>query len=285
MFIVNKDLSLFFVIAALVLSGCENNQGISSDIKKISPAGEQVKIITLNQGWTKDEEMDFYNTSQGSQLIPYSWFLVLEQSDNDSLFRDNENIKRLGYIPQQMTPGINPDGLPIGFVKDDNIETFLSSALSASRLSSNTEDLYTEYREWLGLTCAACHTSEISYNNQILRIDGGPSMSDFQSFIEELSEALTTTINDDDKLARFAKNVLAEGGYNETEQQRLKTEVNAFISWLNNYIEINYEGLTTPYGYGRLDAFGAILNRVTASFTDIKDNATPANAPVSYPFL
>lgn len=278
MFNFNNGLSRSFLIAVLVLHGC-------TDIKESNPAAKNMPVITLDQGWTEDETMDFYNTSQGSQLIPYSWFLGLEQSHNDRPFTDNVNVKRWGYIPQEKKPGINPDGLPIGFVKDDNMETFLSSALYASRLSFNTQDTRGGYNEWLGLTCAACHTSEIRYDNYILRIDGGPPMSDFQSFIEELSEALTTTINDDDKFTRFAKNVLAEGGHNETEQQRLKTEVTAFISWLNTYIRLNYGGLTTPYGYGRLDAFGAILNRVTASFTGIEENATPANAPVSYPFL
>lgn len=275
-----KMLSLFFVFPAMFLTGCE-------DVKKniTKEDFQPPEVIILEQGWTPDERVDFYNTSQGSQLIPYSWFLALEQSDNESLFRDKENIKQLGYIPQQIMAQINPDGLPIGFVKDDNMEAFLSSALSASRLSLNTQGAYTEYKEWLGLTCAACHVSEISYNDQTLRIDGGPPMSDFQSMIKALSKALTTTINDDAKLTRFAKKVLAEGGYNEGEQQRLKTEVAAYTDWLNNYIKINYDGLAAAYGYGRLDAFGAILNRVTATLTDIEDNATPANAPVSYPFL
>ncbi|WP_256205453.1 di-heme-cytochrome C peroxidase [Nitrosomonas cryotolerans] len=241
-------------------------------------------MITFEQGWTQDQRLDFYNTSQGSQLIPYSWFMALEQSDTENLFRAKENIEQLGYIPQQKIPGRNPDGLPIGFVKDDIKEDFLSSALYASRLSSSDEAIYKEYREWLGLTCAACHTSEITHNKQTLRIDGGPPMADFQTMIKMMSKALTATTSDGDKLARFAKNVLADGGYNETEQQRLKAEVIAYTAWLNNYIQINYHG-AMPYGYGRLDAFGAILNRVTASFTGIEDNATPSNAPVSYPFL
>lgn len=273
-----NGLSLSFVIAVLVLNAC-------SDIKGTNPADTPVQVISFSQGWTEDEALDFYNTSQGSQLVPYSWFLALEQADNDSPFADNVNVKRLGYIPQEKTSGINPDGLPVGFVKDGNLEPFLSSALHASRLSRNTQDTHGGYNEWLGLTCAACHTSEIRYANHVLRVDGGPPMADFQSFIEELSQALTSTTNDDEKFARFARSVLAEGGYNKTEQQRLKKEVTAFIYWLNTYIERNYGGLTTPYGYGRLDAFGAILNRVTASFTGIAENATPANAPVSYPFL
>ena len=101
----------------------------------------------------------------------------------------------------------------------------------------------------------------------------------------DLADALAATADDTDKLERFARTVLAEGGYNETEQQRLKSELDAFLPWIRNYLEVNYSGLTTPYGYGRLDAFGAILNRVTSTFTGIESNAAPANAPVSYPFL
>ncbi|RLA09608.1 MAG: hypothetical protein DRR11_05805 [Gammaproteobacteria bacterium] len=50
------------------------------------------------------------------------------------MFRADDNIRRLGYIPQQPIAGRNSDGLPIGFVKDDNIEPFLLSKISASRL-------------------------------------------------------------------------------------------------------------------------------------------------------
>jgi mono/diheme cytochrome c family protein len=135
------------------------------------------------------------------------------------------------------------------------------------------------------LTCAACHTSEIDVGNHRLQIDGGPPLSDFQAFIQGMSKALKATTESDDKLTRFAKKIIPEAGYNETEKLRLKSAVNQFRSWLDNYIEMNYGGLTTSYGYGRLDAFGAILNRVTAEYTGIKDNAVPANAPTSYPFL
>ena len=246
---------------------------------------EAGSVVTLDQGWSKDEELDFYNTSQGSQLMPYSWFLALEQAGNSDLFRNDKNIKYLGFIPQAPIPGRNPDGLPVGFVKDDIQEDFLVSALTATRLSSSPQGNQTAYKEWLGLNCAACHTSEINYGDKTLRINGGPAQSDFPAFMDNLSKALVATTNDDAKLTRFAKKIIPEGGYNETEKQALKTQLAAFTVWLNGYIDINYGGLTTPYGYGRLDAFGAILNRVTSTFLDIPSNGTPANAPVSYPFL
>lgn len=279
----NKGLSLFAAVLTLLLNGCDT----STNEKAVStkPPGnieKAIEVVALEQGWSKDEELDFYNTSQGSQLMPYSWFLALEQADNNALFRDNKNITYLGYIPQAPTPGRNPDGLPIGFVKEVINEDFLASALTATRLSSSAQD---NQMEWLGLTCAACHTSEINYGDKILRINGGPAQSDFPAFMTNLSKALAATTHDDAKLTRFAKKIIPEGGYNETEKQALKSRLEAYIVWLNGYIDINYGGLTTPYGYGRLDAFGAILNRVTSTLLDIPSNASPANAPVSYPFL
>ena len=277
----NRAIKAFLAVQIVVLSGCLKTD---DNVGTVPPAEER-ELVTLEQGWNNDERLDFYNTSQGSQLIPYSWFLALEQAGSEALFLSDDNIRRLGYIPQQPIAGRNSDGLPIGFVKDDNIEPFLLSKISASRLTPETGALQSEYQEWLGLTCAACHTSEIELDKHVLRIDGGPPLSDFQSLIEDLSKALQATVDNDDKLTRFAKKVLAQGGYSEGEKQRLRQELTPFIAWLDNYIEINYSGLATAYGYGRLDAFGAILNRVTASFTGIASNATPANAPVSYPFL
>ena len=277
----NRAIIAFLAVQIIVLNGCLK----TGDNGGTAPPAEKRELVTLGQGWNNDERLDFYNTSQGSQLIPYSWFLALEQVDSEALFRADDNIRRLGYIPQQPITGRNSDGLPIGFVKDDNIEPFLLTKISASRLSPGAGALQSEYQEWLGLTCAACHISEIELDKHVLRIDGGPPLSDFQSLIEDLSKALHATVENDDKLTRFAKKVLAQGGYSEGEKMRLRQELTPFIGWLDNYIEINYGGLATAYGYGRLDAFGAILNRVTASFTGIAGNATPANAPVSYPFL
>ncbi|MFQ3197241.1 MAG: mono/diheme cytochrome c family protein [Paraglaciecola sp.] len=278
-------------IALLILTGCgekkdsaqsTNTAGIKQTTVEATPALIPVAkpIVHLEQGWTKDEALDFYFTSQGSHLMPYAWFLVLEQHNNNQLFRNDKNIKKFGYIPQDKITGINPDGLPIGFVKDDRPDEFLSRSLTRDRLSSNAAT-----NEWLGLTCAGCHTSEIVFDQQTLRINGGPPLSDMQSLLQNLSKALIATSENDEKMARFAKNVLAQGGHNAIEQQALKEQVVSFTNWLDGYIGVNYSGLTTPYGYGRLDAFGAILNRVSSSLLNIPTNGTPANAPVSFPFL
>jgi len=86
--------------------------------------------VYLSQGWDNAGSLWFYNTTQGSDLIPYDFFMVLEKInstcpspatiDMDSdishcLFRANDNIDQYRYLPQNATR-FNPDSLPVGFV-------------------------------------------------------------------------------------------------------------------------------------------------------------------------
>src|SRR4051812_1420376 len=70
----------------------------------------------LDQGWGADQRQQFYYTSQGSQIIPYEWFLALEQPTATKPFIDPEFMDRLGYLPMPKNTDRNPDGLPVGFV-------------------------------------------------------------------------------------------------------------------------------------------------------------------------
>src|ERR1700679_2117487 len=50
------------------------------------------KVAYLPQNWSPAESLAFYFAPQGSQLIPYDWFLALEQPGaSTTLFRDNQN--------------------------------------------------------------------------------------------------------------------------------------------------------------------------------------------------
>src|SRR6266852_3438352 len=81
---------------------------------------ESVKVydlVQLNKQWTPQERQWFYHTSQGSQLMPYTWFINLEQPDNEKLFIDPDHLTRFRVIPD-VNPENNPDRLPVGFAKD-----------------------------------------------------------------------------------------------------------------------------------------------------------------------
>ena len=48
------------------------------------PLGEPAtKVVYLSQNWSPSQGLEFSFTSQGSQIIPYDWFLALEQGQFD----------------------------------------------------------------------------------------------------------------------------------------------------------------------------------------------------------
>lgn len=198
------------------------------------------RLVYLDQGWSEADSLWFYNVTQGSNLLPYSFFLALEQVGGGDLFRSNDNIDRYGYLPQRSTVS-NPDGLPVGMVRD-------------------------EYRgkAYMGFTCAACHTTQIHYQGTAIRIDGGPAYSDMETFMIDLAAALHATLSQDDKRKRFVDAVLAYGDYQHADE--VLSDLEKYAQRIKTYTVINVprdtERPLTRYGYARLDAFGRIYNRV-----------------------
>ncbi|PTR14379.1 hypothetical protein C8R31_10651 [Nitrosospira sp. Nsp2] len=220
---------------------------------------QEVKPVYMNQGWASSDRTVFYTTSQGSQLMPYSWFLALEQPDNETLFRV-DNLARFGYLPNADKRN-NPDGLPLGFVKDD-----------------------ADNNDWVGMNCSACHTSQFKFAGRTLQIDGGPTDADFWAFISELGIAVsqTSTSPTHAKFKRFANRVLSPTHSQENELL-LYRYLKDFSDEFNQLLTSSNSNVA--WGRARLDAFGMIFNRATAIDLGDWGNAHKANAPVSYPFL
>lgn len=203
--------------------------------------GEQFsRTVYLDQGWSAADSLWFYTATQGSNLLPYDFFLVLEQPGSSALFRSDENIDRYGYLPQRQTAS-NPDGLPAGMVRDDY-----------------------QGKAFMGFTCAACHTTQINYQGAGIRIDGGPANSDMEMFMIDLAEALHATLEDPEKRDRFVTNVLQRGHYRNADD--ILADLGKYAQRIKTYTIINTPRDTqrplTRYGYARLDAFGRIYNRV-----------------------
>ncbi len=195
-------------------------------------------IYPADQGWGAVESLWFYNTTQGSNMLPYDFFLHLEQAGSETLFRDAANINDYRYLVQKATHS-NPDGLPLGFVRD----TY-------------------QGRHYVGLTCAACHTGQVNYQGTAIRIDGGIPMADMVGFLEGLAKAMNATLQDEAKFNRFADQVLAGDAYSGPQQIRQDLYTYALRLSLYNSINRSYNGShRVNYGHGRLDAFGRIFNR------------------------
>ena len=84
-------------IPLLAFLGCNGSDGPPDDPSL--PVNGLTGVTFLEQGWSEEVQQLFWFTSQGSQIIPYDWFLVLEQAASEDLFRSEANIKPHGYIP------------------------------------------------------------------------------------------------------------------------------------------------------------------------------------------
>jgi len=216
--------------------------------------------IYLNQNWTAAERTEFYFTPQGSQLLPLAWFLALEQGRSAQPFIHPSHIARLGFLNDENAYGANnPEGLPVGFAKEP----------------------VAGGETWVGMTCAACHTGEIRFEDQTVRIDGAPTLGDFTGFCGDLIDALRATLDQPLKFGRFARRVLDHA--TSLERGDLRLRVRTQLEWLERF-----HARSTPthaYGYGRVDAFGIIMNEVFGREMQVPENVANPGAPVSYPFL
>src|SRR6185436_13755434 len=125
-----KTVTAFLIALAVV--ACQQKEEpvtVTTATTTAPPPPTTPAAARLDQGWTADEAETFYYTPQGSQLIPYAWFLALEVDNAQSLLRDNANMERYGYITASAASPVNPDALPIGFVIDSGTtEPLLTAA-------------------------------------------------------------------------------------------------------------------------------------------------------------
>lgn len=216
-------------------------------------------VIALDQGagWTAADRLSYYQTDQGSKMIPYTWLSALTASDGKPFLHGS--LERYGYLPY---PEGEAKSLPLGFT------------LAADGV--------------VGMNCAACHTREIEVGGQRYRMDGGPAIADFQSFLADLDAAVAQILNDGSRFDSFAVAVLGPQP-DPSAVAALRAEV---ADWYLPYSTIVQRSLPDPgWGPSRLDAVAMIFNRLTGldigpppSYI-IEENILRADAPVRYPFL
>jgi len=240
--------------------------------KPTTKAPRPPTVSGLDQGWSSADRKAWYEATQGSRLIPMVWAMALEVADSDVKFFSPQHMTGYGYLPPE-ADATRP--LPIGFVADDHDD----STLVRTRLRWYATQGPGE--QWLGMTCAACHTAQLTYEGKTLRIDGGPGLADYQSFIEGFVAALHATRDDAAKWDRFAVAVLGanDGAANRT---MLRAAFDKAIAWEDRSLAMNLTELR--YGFGRLDAVGHIFNRM-AQIASSDAFPNPSDAPVSYPFI
>jgi hypothetical protein len=174
--------------------------------------------IFVDQGpaWTQAAREDFYTRDQGSRMIPLAWLRALRQADGQPFLADS--LARYGYLPNPA----NTNGLPIGFT---------SSGPAGSRTA--------------GMTCAACHTRQITAEGKHYRIDGGPAIVEFQSLLTDLDAAVARVLVSDAAFQPFATAVLASASPDPEDVTALKQQVEL---WYRRYHALMTRALPTPRG-------------------------------------
>ena len=219
--------------------------------------------VTINQGgqWTASTQEKYYTQDQGSRIMPLKWISALKQANGSPFMADS--LSRYGYLPNPKSTEAN---LPVGFtVAEENGEKII------------------------GMNCSACHTRQIDVSGTSYRIDGGPAITDMQSFLSDLHKAVNTILNNTAAFAEFSHAVLGSTPSKQDEEKLHPAVTTCF----EPYHAIIQGSLPTesPWGPSRLDAVSMIFNRVTgldigtAPNTIILDNIKRADVPARYPFV
>lgn len=252
----HAKLALFAAGSVLaVASGTVFAKNLTSKISE-SPDNQ---VMYLEQGWDDAQRAAFYQTTQGSRMLPYDWFLNLEEAESRQKLSAASNLRKMGFLIDERSD-TNPDKLPVGLAKD------------ADPVKGDS----------IGLTCAACHTGQLEYNGSTVRIDGGQSMIDLEQLQNGILASLEATLADDQKFDRFSKKIIGESATG-AQRSDLTAKITHYSDWWKARIERS-KGIT-PHGPSRTDAFTIIANEVACYSLAIPENCAPAVAPTQYPFL
>jgi hypothetical protein len=164
------------------------------------------------------------------------------------------HLNRYGYLPNPA----NNNGLPIGFT------------------ASGPESV-----AFVGMTCSACHTRQITADGRAYRIDGGPAIVDWQSFSIDLDAAVAQVLHNEADFQAFAAAVLGPGAPQPDDLKALRENLQLWFdrydAWAGSLPQ------NTPWGPGRMDAVSMIFNRCVIRFCGMRQNRTGPNGRALLP--
>src|SRR5215472_1669320 len=160
-------------LLAVVLYAIPVVSGVLDETMEVSFSRPDPSIVLdYSNGLTPAQKESYYHLSQGAEILPWFLLTAVDVADPDSTKPFVENLERYGLLPDPA----RKDGLPVGLTVASNPFTF--------------------GMDFVGVTCAACHVSELRYDGKAVRIDGAPNMFNLQLFYSEAVDALTATMGD-----------------------------------------------------------------------------------------
>jgi hypothetical protein len=278
-----------------------------------APRAKPPTSVRLDQGWNAYDSMRFHHTSQGTKILPLSWFMALEQPVLTVLpvspLASRDYLGRFGFVYEtpKPRPGDRWEGQPasevVDLAADDRAE--YEAIVRLQREHDLPVGFAIERDFWapfadppvstptpvVGLTCAACHTGRIDVGledgtTRSVLVDGGSAMIHISLFQRAVGQALYLTQLVPERFRRFSRAVL--GGDLPDEDPR-KVELRDALA---RYISLGLGGQQyakehklngTEAGVSRTDALGLIGNRVFGVLD--QENQVVTDAPVNFPHL
>jgi hypothetical protein len=260
-------INLILVTSIVVIGSCQ-----SPESDDPPPSADDVGT---DQGWDYGTAQAWYHVDQGTAFFPYEWFVALEQASGQERFAAPGHMQRFGFLSNPPHEAYNPDGLPIGFSRTE------------LRLDKGAFQCW--QGNWVGLTCAACHTSQVNYHGTSLLIDGGPAHNDIETFRANLAGAFAANANDPEKAQRFVGRILAQ--QSDLSPADVQAGLQCFGRASVARARFEQEALAaadeppSAAGPARLDALGRGGNFLFAESTGTIENYKTTTAPVSFPAL
>jgi hypothetical protein len=219
----------------------------------------------------------WYLTPQGSHLLDFDVFMSIPSAAGQAPpFSDRANLESYGFLywddyaegdpRQEERP--NTGGLPVGVVKDTRGE-------GHTPLAKHAQDLT---RDFVGLTCAACHTGDLRYNGERFLVHAGQSNLDYERFISDLSVAVAKAAQDPSGTGYLAR-MSARGADEKAATSRLA----AAQRRMDGLRDRGQVPAGREAGPGRIDAVGHILNEVFGLQYGDQASVKPIQVPVSVP--
>ena len=224
----------------------------------------------LQNDWSDERRERYYQISQGSLVIPYSWYMALESRTGTQMFASPEVQARYGLLPDN-NMSTTRIGWPVGIVKDRRDHMSIPSAK--------------------GKRNGRVFLRRLPYGStpvqgNALRIDGGQSFWGFEQWSGDLEISLILTSATPSKFERFCARVYGRNRCLSNEKKMLRAQMKKYfnsdliLGGINELINHTY---LTKEGFARTSALGRGVNGEFGPL-DYR-NVNRNSGPVSYPPL
>ena len=218
-----------FVFGIAAIASCSMCKDPEKAKQRVARTGDCVEHYVADNGLSS-ERAGFYHDSEGSELFPYGWFLLMENKYTNKRFADD--LERFGLVWQNEADEDLPIGLTVKMPRD----------------------LAVPFRvEMIGINCTACHVGQLQYDKKCLRIDGAPNMFDVAKFYVEMLESAKDTLTSPSKLWKLVRGVPASSDPDaQSDAAALKDKEDAGLDTLMKALEAE--------GHPELQKLGTLID-------------------------